>query len=272
MSIDNPKEETRRKMSLEQAESFVKENAFLVEDPSKSENVKSGCVDGRDIIENNEPTSMQGGSAGLLMAGIAILRSFGVEPTEKLIDDVIEVEGGIQNLGLHGDDHHNEEGKEYEGCGFCANCIKSVQAFNLTEKDILLILKLFERAKANGVNIKKLTGGHAEQAVFVVEAEMAGLRHISPDAEQVFVYQKTFAERKLTQLAKILYTENCQKLGVTQEAFIAKLIEIASQQLNEIVNRLAKGKSIYKAKLFCDDEGQLQFEISLSGEVPGESN
>lgn len=250
------------KMTPEVLEEFIKHNRI----PVNSENLRDRCVDGRySFADINEcpVIAKPGATGGDVMAAFAALNILGKQLTNQaVLDSVINAEGGCDKFCFHTDDHaeHDHAGAGM-GCGHMKKAKLEPDSYGVRQEQIdFLFAKLPELLKQSARQ-EVLHGEHVESAVVVVESEQFGLRpnwQTENGLQEVFVYQKTFHQKQLDELAKRLQEALAAAGEAVEEQDIRKALDEAfALQLGATVKRLADGLPIYTVRI-SEDEIQIQ--------------
>ena len=224
----------------EEAKNFASQNTL------GGENSTSRCVDGRYDKKDGMPEcSLPGADAGKLLVAFGALNKLGIDINqtiaEKVVEKLLNILGGASNFHFHTDDHNM--GEVAQGCGHIKWATNSPEEYGITTEIAILTKKILEKLKMEGAQEEILNGDHQEKAILVVEGEK-GVAPKNEEGNQVFVYQKTMAEKTIADFANTLV-----EIDELTEIDSAKLIEmmngVAGQQMQATIGHIAKGLPVY---------------------------
>lgn len=236
----------KKTMSLAEAQEFVNNNAY------KIENFHSRCVDGRyEAADQLAGVAKPGGDAGTAMIAYSALNKLKIHPEPGEVFSVVEqVVGGAEKFKFHTDTHaEHDNAAPGTGCGHLKQAKNDPSAYGLEQGQIDYIFSALPALVEKGARQEVLPGDHGEQAVLVVVSQSYSIKPKAGEA-QVFVYQKTLDEQIQEHLAQALHEHFSQNfLGLTQEQVDAAVTEVAAEQLQQTVSRLAQGLPVYVVKI-----------------------
>ncbi len=247
-------------MHSRQVEKFVDQNKF----PITPANLQSRCVDGRPAVaEQGEylpAVSKPGSDVGDLMIALGSLNELGLKiAPEKVLEIILENNGGVQNFKFHTDSH--TEDKQVGpglGCGHINKATIDPEDYHLTSEQTEFIKNVLPSLLEKGAKQVVLHGDHEEQAVLVVLSSKYGVRPYTDEA-QAFIYQQTLHQQQLDSLAKPL-SKYLASIGqeIDESKLRLTIDQVFAKQLGATLSRIAKGLPMYKVEI--SDVGDVQVE------------
>lgn len=243
-------------MNLDEAQTFVEMNSKLLDGTNKY----SRCIDGR--YENTGALAMiakPGGDVGDVMALFGALNFLKISlPNEAVLAIVVEAVGGAQHFNFDTDDQ-TEPTDFAAGCDHFAQARFNPEAYGLTAEQISFISMQLPLLVQQGAKQEVLHGGHAEQAVIVVDSEthsVSPLLHLGENVRATFVYQKTLHTEQLDGLARKLQ-EALASAGqvIEQDALRTAIYDTSAKQFATTLQLLAKNLPVFTALI--DEQGEV---------------
>lgn len=231
----------------------------------------SRCVDGRYPNSSRLPAlAIPGADAGQLAVLYTAANQYGFIIDEDLtLQTLLDVIGGKKNFSFHTDKHNLKEGLG-GGCGYLKLLKSDPEAFEIDKFQVEnLINKQLAQVVEYGSSETVLEGEHKEGAAIQIEGEYGIMPSFSLEISegtasvQVFVYHKTFVDRRHRVLAEKLIENKAVVLydGLDATYLSQVLSETAEMHLYETLKRLAKGLPLYNVH-FKDEK---DFEITEMG-------
>ena len=240
-------------MSLAEAQEFAKQNVYKIVD------FRSRCVDGRYESSNDLPAIAKlGGDAGTVMIAFGALNKLGVHPESSEVLSVVEgIIGGSEKFSFHTDSHaEHDHANAGMGCGHLKQAKTDPSAYGLEQEQIDFLLGELPKELEHGAHQEVLQGDHGEQAVMVVVSDDFSLKPKRADGTQAFVYQKTHDEKLQERLAHALHEKfKGNYLDLSLDQIDQAVTEVAAEQLQETLKRLADGLPVYVVTI--DKEGNV---------------
>lgn len=250
----------------------------------RAESLRGGteesCVDGR---QEKGLIGTPGGNAGEFILFLATIEKCGQEIDESQLDSILE--RYFEKFGkfyIHTDKHALERAEVSEdelksppsekrkeelletltdtvnmGCGHLKLMIENAEEYGVRSELARKAIKSILRAywETDNVDFEVLEGDHKEGAVVNVLVEIEGeitnnteIPTISPNVggAQMFVNHPQVSEflRKLED-EELEYIMGVEGEAIDHDRFQEKIKELANQQLNSTVKRLAKGLPVY---------------------------
>lgn len=234
--------EKKPTFTQEEANTFASQNAL------NGVNTHSRCVDGRYEKRDDMPEcSLPGADAGKLLIAFATLENLGIKVDEqtakKVLSALLGAIGGASNFHFHTDDHNT--GEVALGCGHIKYARQNPLEYGITIEIADLLKRSLEELKGQGANEEVLSGKHEERAILVVKGEK-GVAPKDGEGNQVFVYQKTMAEKAISDFAKVLVElDELKEKNITIEQLITTMNSITGKQLGATIGHIAKDLPVY---------------------------
>lgn len=241
------------------------------------------CIDGRQS-ESFSGFGIPGATFGEAMTVIGALRALALaEGTfHEALDTVVRVNGGPGRCFFHTDARATQsvgfDMYPAAGCGHVTQARKDPQAYGLSGESMALISAYFQELKKAGGHEVVLPDStsipheHNEKAVVVITGETSRMFSIRPtmfsedgQLSQVFVYHRALHENRLAELSQALLPL-CQRVDstITEEKLFHTLQQMAAQQTNETVQRLALAKGLPVFEVQFDDRGFFTLQPGLT--------